>query len=48
MFAIIIGLIVIALVVTLLLKGYYPQAILFILQVVKRSLKAQKRSRHFS
>lgn len=29
MFAIIIGLIVIALVVTLLLKGYYPQAILF-------------------
>lgn len=29
MFAIMIGLIVIALVVTLLLKGYYPQAILF-------------------
>ena len=35
MFAIIIGLIVIALVVTLLLKGYYPQAILFILKVVQ-------------
>lgn len=34
MFAIIIGLIVIALVVTLLLKGYYPQAILFMGGVV--------------
>lgn len=39
MFAIIIGLIVIALVVTLLLKGYYPQAILFMGGVVLLTCK---------
>lgn len=39
MFAIIIGLIVIALVVTLLLKGYYPQAILFMGGVVLSYLR---------
>ena len=45
MFAIIIGLIVIALVVTLLLKGYYPQAILFILKTVESTLSQIRRRR---